>query len=66
MPPVKHLAPKIPMAINYCGRQVVRRLGRAVAAYITSRSGACKHNIQHDETPDWRLGCWLGCGKSVV
>ena len=46
--PEKHLAPKIPkiMAVNYCGRQLARRLGMATPAYhkklgATSHPGAC-------------------------
>ena len=30
---VKHLAPKILMAVNYCGRQLARTLGWAAPAY---------------------------------
>ena len=39
---VKHLAPKILMAVNYCVRQLARRLGWAAPAYHR-KEGATPH-----------------------
>ena len=49
------------MAVNYCGRQLARRLGWAAPAYhkkegATPHPGACKFSMQYDGRPDGRLG----------
>ena len=56
---VKHLAPKNLMAVNYCGRQLARRLGWASPAYhkkdgATSHSGVGKLSLQYDGRNDRR------------
>ena len=61
---VKHLAPKI-MAVNYCGRQLARRLAWAAPAYhkkegATPRPGACKLSLQYDRSLMSALACGLG------
>ena len=53
MLPVKHLAPKILMAVYYWGRQLAQRLGWAAPAYrrregATPHLGACKHSLLYD------------------
>ena len=58
---VKHLAPKILMADNYCGRLLVKRLGWAAPAYrrkegATQHLGACKCCLLYDRRPDGRIG----------
>ena len=63
--PVRHLAPKILMAINYCGRQLARRLEWAAPAYhkkegATPHPGASKFCLQYDGRPDWRFWVWVG------
>ena len=66
---VRHLAPNILkiMAVNYCWRQLARKLGWAAPAYhkkegATPHPGACKFNLQYDGRPDecfWvRVGTW--------
>ena len=62
---VRHLAPKILMAVNYCGRQLSQRLGRAKPAYhknegIALHLVACKHSLQYYGRPDGRIGVWVG------
>ena len=64
---VRHLAQKILMAVDYCGRQLARILGWAAPAYLkekdaTPHHGASKHCLQYDGRPDGRFGCRLGCG----
>ena len=49
------------MAVNYCGRQLARRLAWAAPAYhenegTTPHPGACKFSLQYDLRPDGRLG----------
>ena len=79
MLPVKHLAQKILkiMAVNYCGRQLARRLGWAAPAYhknkrATPHPGACKLSLQYDGRPvvrfwmrlqTWNLGSPSGNGE---
>ena len=65
MLPVKHLSQRIVkiMAVNYCGRQVGRMLGRAASAYhkkdgATPHHGVCKFSLQYDGRPDERFGMW--------
>ena len=62
--PVKYLAPKILMAVDYCGCQLAGRLGWAAPAYhkkegATPHSGACKLSLQHDGRP-------MGAGWDVA
>ena len=70
---VKHLAPKILMAVNYCESQLAQRLEWAAPAYhkkdgATPHPGACKYSLQYDRRPDGRFGVWVGtwCGKKFV
>ena len=66
--PCKHLAPNIlsTMAVNYCGRQLTRRLvWSATPAYhkkerATLHPGAWKFSLQYDRRPDGRFGVWVG------
>ena len=63
--PVKHLAPKILMTVNYCGRQLAQWLGLAAPAYHTKEGatphpGVCKHSLQYDGRPDGLIGVWVG------
>ena len=56
MLPVQHLAPKILMAVNYCGYQPAQILGQAVPAFrrkegATLCSGSCKHSLQYIGRP---------------
>ena len=65
MLPVKHLEPKILMAVNYCGRQLARRLGLVAPAYhkkegVTQYPAACKFSLQYDWRSDERFGVWFG------
>ena len=65
MLPVRHLAPKILLAVNYCGRQLAWRFGWASPAYhekegATLHPGACKRSLQYDRRPDWRIGVQVG------
>ena len=61
MLPMKHLSPKILMAVNYCRRQLARRLGWAAPAYH-KKEGAIPHpgvymrSLQYDRRPDGRFG----------
>ena len=62
---VRHLAPKILMAVNYCGRQLPSTLGWAATAFhkkegATSHPGACKHSLQYDRRHDERFWVRLG------
>ena len=79
MLPVRHLAPKILMAVNYCGHQLARRFGWVVHAYhkkegASPHPGVCKHSYQYDRRPDgcfvvwvvmWNLGSLSGKGSEV-
>ena len=61
MHPVKHLAQKILMAVNYCGRQLNRRLGWTAPAYHEKEGAAphpdaCKFSLQYDGRPDGHIG----------
>ena len=62
---VKHLAPKIIMAVNYCGRKLAQSLRWAAFAYhkkdgATPHPGAHRHGLQYDGRPDERLGVRVG------
>ena len=46
---VKHLAPKILMAVNYCEHQLGRRLGWSAPA---GQPAALKHTLQYDSRLD--------------
>ena len=53
MLPVKRLASKVFMAVNYFGRQLTRWLGWAAPAYHKKEGadphpGACRHSLQYD------------------
>ena len=61
MLPVRRLAPKILMAVNYCLRQQSRGLSWTTSAYLRKEGanphhGACRHIWQYDGRPDRRLG----------
>ena len=49
---VKHLAPQILMAVNYCGRQLARRLGWVAPAFHKNEDAApcpgalCLQNVR--------------------
>ena len=65
MLPVKHLAPKILMAVNHCRCQLAQRLRLAAPAYHTKKVatlhlGACKHSLQTDGRPVECLGVRIG------
>ena len=65
IPPVRHLALKILMAVSDCARQLACRLVWAVPAYhkeegATPHPGACKHSSQYDGRPDGRVGVCVG------
>ena len=69
---VRHLAPKILMAVNYCGRQLAEGLGLAAPAYhrkgatmegATPHPGSCKFSLQYDGRPDENFGVWVGMWK---
>ena len=56
---VGHLAPQILMAV---------RLGWVVPANhikegTTPHPDVCKHGLQYDRRPDWRIGAWVGTWK---
>ena len=66
--PVEHLASKILIAVNYCGRQLARRLGWEAPAYhkkegATLHPGACRYSLLCDRWPDWRFGLQVGTWK---
>ena len=75
--PVKHLAPKIFIAVYYCGRQLVGRLVWVAPAYhemvgATLHPGVCKFSLQYDDRPDgwfgvgmWNLGSLSGKGRRL-
>ena len=70
--PVEHLAPTILMAINYCGRQLVRSFGWAAPVYhrevgAIPHPGACT-SIACSMTGGLMgvLGCMLGRGILIV
>ena len=57
---VRHLAPKIFMAVNCRRHQLDQRLGLAEPDYhkkegATPHYGALKHNMQYDRRPDVRF-----------
>ena len=57
MLPVKHVARKILMAVNYCGRQLAQRLGWVSPAHnqkvgATQHPGACKNSMRYDGRSD--------------
>ena len=67
MLPVKHLAQKILkiMAVNYCGRQLARRLGLALFAFhekegATPHPGVCMFGLQYVRRPDDNFGEQVG------
>ena len=67
MLPVKNLAKKILMAVNYCGCQLARRLGWATPVHLekegaTPHPGTSKHSLQCDGRPGGRI--W-GAGWDV-
>ena len=48
--PVKHLAPKIHMEVNYCGLNLAQRLRCVAPAYhkkegASQHHGVCKHSL---------------------
>ena len=67
------------MAVNYCGRQLTRRLRWAAPAYhkkecAARHTGACQFSLQFDWRPDerfgvqvgmWNLGSLGGMGREV-
>ena len=62
-------APKIIMAVNYCGRQQAQRLGWAApandkkeGATLQPREG--KHSLQHDGRFEVQVGTWNFGGLS--
>ena len=61
MLPVKHIAPKILMAVNNCGQQVAHRLDLAAPAYYEIE-GTSLHPGMCDWRPDGRVG---GAGWDV-
>ena len=66
MLPVRHLSPKIHMAVNYYWRQVARRLGWMAPLPTNKKEGAAlhpgasKHSLQNDGRPDEHIGVWIG------
>ena len=53
------------MAVNYCGRQLARRLRWVAPAYhkkegATRHPGTCKFCLQYDGRPDERIGVRVG------
>ena len=65
MLPVRHLAQKILLAVNYCGRQLARRLWWAAPAYhekegATPHPVVRKHGLRYDGRPGERVGVWVG------
>ena len=64
MLPVKHLAPKILIAVNYCGRQLAQRLEWAAPDYHKIE-GAAPHMLERASLACCMLGGLmgdLGCG----
>ena len=66
--PVRHLVPRILMAVDCCGCQLRRKLLLAEHASFkkegtTTDSGEGKHSLQHDGRPDWRFGSQFGMWK---
>ena len=61
MLPVRLLAPKILMAVNYCGRQLAGRMGWAAPAYHKSDGVGIASSMMGGLMGD--LGCGLGCGN---
>ena len=65
MLPVMHLAPKILIAVNYCGCRLAQCFGWAAPAYhkgegLTLHHGACKHGLQCDRRRVGRFGVSVG------
>ena len=65
MCPVRHLAQKILMAVNYCSSQLARRLRWVAPAYhnkkaATLHPGAYKFSLQFDRRSDGRFGVRVG------
>ena len=65
MLPGRHLAPKTFTAVNYCGRQLARRLRCFSPVYhkwegATLYPGVHNHSLQYGGTPDWRFGMQVG------
>ena len=63
---VRHLAPKILMAENYCGRQQVQRLVWAATAYhkkegANRHPGVRKHGLQYDGRFRVLVSTWNLC-----
>ena len=67
MLPLKHLTPKILMAVNYYWQQLSQRLAWVTPAYLKEKGanphhGGCKHSLQYDSRPDWcfwvQVGMW--------
>ena len=68
MLPVRHLAKKILMAVNYCVHQLFRRLGWSAPAYHKKEGAiphpvAHKHSLQYDARPEGRFGMWVWIGN---
>ena len=75
--PVKHIAPKTFMAVNYCGHQLARRLWLAALAYhgkedAVPHIGARRHSLRYDGwsygrfgvcVVTWKLGSQGGKGE---
>ena len=65
MLPVRHLAPKIQMVLNYCGHHLARRLGWVAPAYhkkegVAQHPGMCMFSLQYDGRTD--VCCGVGAG----
>ena len=65
MLPVQHLAPKIIMSVNYCGRQLARTFGWEAPAFHKTEGAAphpsaCKFSLQYDGRPDGHYGVLVG------
>ena len=62
---VRHFAPQIVMAVDYCGCQLDRRFGWTTPAHhkkegATHHAGACTFSLQYDGRPSGRFGVWVG------
>ena len=65
MLPLKHLAPDVLIAVNYCGRQLTHWMVWAAAAYHKKEGAiphprACKYILQYDWMPDGLFGVRVG------
>ena len=65
MLPVRHLTPKILVAVNYCGCQLAQKLGWVAPAChkndgATPPPGTCKRSLQYDGRLDGRFLVWVG------